>query len=545
MDRRWSSLVAALLLVAASAGCPDPGAGGGDAGKAADAGMALPPAPPFAAEVVVRRLSRAELDNTLRDLVGDDSRPAARLLAEEPHTPYDNDYTLQAPSQALIESLEVLAEDVARRALLDPERRATLVPCVPTGAGDEACFRRFVSDFGRRALRRPLADDEVSAYVGLLAYATEENPHVDNDFFTAVELAVRALLLDPELLYRVETGAPTQTPGVYRLGGHEIASRMSYLLWGSLPDEALFDDAAEGRLDGGAGRRAAAERMLDDERARAQLHRFHAMWLGYRAIPHAPELAVAFRRETAALLDRVIFDEGASYLEVFRREETFVDDLLADHYGLPRPQGGEGWVPYGESGRAGILSHGSVLSAFNKFSDTSPTQRGIFVKTRLLCEEIAPPPPEVDVDQPPGDGSAVCKEDRYREHTQSASCAACHGLIDPIGFGLERYDMAGRYRTHDDGRPECAISGEGTLPGYGSFSGPGELAAALTSSGLLEACFLQHYASFALGRPLVEDDLPLYQSLVDAFGRNEGDVKALLTELVASEAFAYRKEAAP
>ena len=125
------------------------------------------------------------------------------------------------------------------------------------------------------------------------------------------------------------------------------------------------------------------------------------MWLGYRSIPHTPELVDAFNRETSALIDRVILDEPGSYLRMFTMDETFVDDSLADHYGLPRPADGEGWVSYEGTGRAGILGHGSLLAAFSKFEDTSPTQRGILVRTRFMCEDVPRPPPNVDADQPP------------------------------------------------------------------------------------------------------------------------------------------------
>src|SRR5205823_459887 len=154
----------------------------------------------------------------------------------------------------------------------------------------------------------------------------------------------------------------------------------------------------------------------------------------YRAIPQPPELTSAFNRETTALIDRVVFDKPQSYLNMFTFSETRLDDFLADHYGLPRPPGGDGWVAYGDSGRAGILSHGSVLAAFSKFSDTSPTQRGKFIRTRLLCQEIPKPPPTVKADQPPGDKDAVCKYDRYLQHRTSSSCASCHDQMDPIGF---------------------------------------------------------------------------------------------------------------
>jgi hypothetical protein len=505
-----------------------------------------PPAvdPVLAIESGVRRLSQAELDNTLRDLLGDDTAPAARLLNEDEFRPFDNDYTIQQASEALITSLEALAEQVAERAVGDAARRAALVPCTPSGAGDEQCFREFLDAFLPRALRRAVTTEEINAYIPLLAFASEDNAVVDNDFYTAIQLAVSATLQDPEFLYRVEQGTPGDTPGLLELDGYEIASRMSYLLWASMPDDALLAAAAAGTLESSEGRRAEALRMLADSKARTQLHRFHAMWLGYRSIPHTPELVDAFNRETSALIDRVILDEPGSYLRMFTMDETYIDDSLADHYGLPRPANGQGWVSYDGTGRAGILGHGSLLAAFSKFEDTSPTQRGILVRTRFMCEEVPRPPPNVDADQPPqGAMDAVCKYERYAEHRdQSSSCAGCHSLVDPIGFGLENYDVAGRYREHDDGLPECVIEGSGEIVGVGAFSGPGELSRLLVDNDYVDACAVEQFLTFALGRPTSSYEAQLLQEMVESFRAGDHDFKTFMVDFIASDRFARRAE---
>jgi hypothetical protein len=505
-----------------------------------------PPAvdPILAIESGVRRLSQAELDNTLRDLVGDDTAPASRLLNEDEFRPFDNDYTIQQASEALIASLEALAEGVAERAVGDAASRAALVPCTPASDGDEQCFREFLDAFLSRAFRRAVTAEDIDSYVPLLAFASEDNAVVDNDFYTAIQLAVSAALQDPEFLYRVEEGTPGNTPGLLELDSYEIATRMSYLLWASMPDDELFSAAAAGTLDSPQGRQAEALRMLDDPKARNQLHRFHAMWLGYRSIPHTPELVAAFNRETSALIDRVILDEPGSYLRLFTMNETFVDDSLADHYGLPRPADGEGWVSYEGTGRAGILGHGSLLAAFSKFEDTSPTQRGILVRTRFMCEDVPRPPPNVDADQPPqGAMDAVCKYERYAEHRdQSSSCANCHSLVDPIGFGLENYDVAGRYREHDDGLPECIIEGSGEIVGVGQFSGPGELSQLLVDNGYVDACAAQQFLTFALGRPTSSYEAELLQEMVESFRTGQHDFKAFIVDFIASDRFSRRAQ---
>jgi hypothetical protein len=183
-----------------------------------------------------------------------------------------------------------------------------------------------------------------------------------------------------------------------------------------------------------------------------------------------------------------------------------------------------------------------VLAAFSKFSDTSPTQRGIFVQTRLLCNKVAPPPANVNVDQPPTDGDKVCKLDRYDAHRTLASCAACHSQLDPIGYGLENYDIAGRYRTHDDAHPECTLPDKGSLPGLGDFSGPGQLARLLVDSGKLEACFVQQLMTYEVGRELRPEEDSAKQELLGQFQQGGRDLQQLLTQLAGGERFARRQE---
>jgi hypothetical protein len=529
----------ALALSACSGGLI-----GGSPGPSASPSPTASPTPYVASTSSLRRLSRAELDATIRDVFGDDSAPSARFLGEDEITPFDNDATAKEPSRALIDGLDALGAAVAERVLADPQARTRLLPCTPASPGDATCFRELTGQLARRALRRPLAADEVDRYAPLLAFATEASPHWTPSFDIAVALLIRSLVLDPEFVHRVERRTPTTTAGVGALDGPSVASRLSYLLWGTAPDDALLDAAEQGTLATPAGRKAAAERLLRDPRARTQLRRFHAMWLGYRTLPHPATLTRAFQTETSALVDRVVFEDARDYLDLFRLDETWLDATLATHYGLPAPATASGaWVHYpADSQRAGILGHGSVLAAFSKFTDTSPTQRGILVRSRLLCQPITPPPPTVMADAPPGDGTAACKKDRYLAHVGSGSCAGCHSQMDPIGFGLEGFDIAGRARAHDDGKPQCLIDGTGALPGAGAFRGPRELSERLIASGQLEPCVVKQVLGFALGRPVGADEQGLVDTLLTRW-RGEGrSLQALLVEYIGSEAFALRKE---
>jgi len=479
----------------------------------------------------------------VRDVLADESSAPAKFLSEDQYRPFDNDYTVQSASSALIESLEATANDIAARAVL-PANRGRIVPCTPTGPGDAACLRSTIESIGRRLYRRPLSEEQVQAYLTLQSYATESDPSVPHDFYTAVNLVLRSMLQDPEVLYRIEVGTPTSEPGIFALDDYEVASRLSFLLWGSGPDDALLDQAGAGKLTEAGSRAQAAARLLSDTRARVQLERFHAMWLGYRAIPASAELAAAFSLETNKLIEKVVFDQPSSYLDLFTSPQTYVSGPLPAQYGVAAPAGGQGWVSYADDKRAGILSHGSVLAAFSKFSDTSPTQRGIFVQTRLLCNKIGAPPANVNVDQPPGDGDKVCKIDRYDEHRKLASCKGCHEQLDPIGYGLENYDIGGRYRSHDDAHEDCILPDKGELPGVGEFSGPGQLAQLLVSNGELESCFVQHFMSYAVGRELRPEESAAKDSLLASFKAGGYDLQQMLSRYVSDERFALRQEEA-
>lgn len=518
----------------------DASMGEGPSGESGDTGDPSAPVDPEVLDRVapsgVRRMTAVEYAATVRDLVDVDV-DAALLLPEDPRQPFDNDYRIQVASQALIEGAELLAADIAGLALV-PEKRDALVGCVPSGVDDEACFRSFVTAFGRRALRRPLSTDEVDRYTGLIAEAQEAG-----DFYAAVEVALRAFLQHPEFLYRIEVGTPVDgSPGVFRLGDHELASRLSYFLWGTTPSVAMLDRADAGELHTQSQLTEIAEGMLTDDRARARVGRFHALWLGYEQLSHSPELTAAMRAETQALIDRVVFDDGMPWQELLRAEQTFVDATLAEHYGLPAPANGAGWVDYGDSGRRGLLSQGSFLSAATAVDDTSPIQRGLLIRTRMMCMDILPPPPGVDVDNTePEEGQ--CKDDFYRVTLGQSACAGCHDFMNPIGLGLEQYDNAGAFRTHEKDIPTCEVPGDGAVDGQ-PFSGPAELSSLLLDSGTLNACVTRQLYRFATGRTELEPiDEAFIATIAEEIGTaDDFDFAGLMVRFVTDEAFSLRRD---
>ncbi|MBN1207380.1 MAG: DUF1592 domain-containing protein [Myxococcaceae bacterium] len=557
-----------LMALCVAAGCsgsaqPDPdGAGSGpgpsDGQSPSTGGPGTSPDGPGPSQELgagrsgPRRLTQREYANTIRALLGDVLTEAdVQELPADATTPFDNDFSTQEQWQQVVLAAERLAERASERALADPQRRSQLVGCTPQGAADAECLRAFIQRFGRQALRRPLSASELDTLDDALQAASEAN-----DFHAAVDVVIRALLQDTEFLYRVERGTPDpEHPGVLRLTDFEVASRLAYFLWQAPPDEALLDQAAAGKLRTPEQVRAAAQRMLSDPRAAEAIQRFHALWLSYEVLPQSAELASRLRTETRALVQRVLLDEQRPWLDLFRSNETYVDALLAEHYGLASPPAGTSkWVPYGTSGRRGILSHGAVLSNGAHYGDTSPTLRGKFVQSRLFCTDIPKPdpatlPPGVVLDKPPTSSTTNCKVERYAAHSEVGLCAGCHQLMDPIGFGLENYDGSGRFRTMEpksagsnSDLPACQtpIAGNGEIPGVGTFHGPSELTELLLGGERLDACAATQLYRFAMGRREAGQDRPYLDRVIAAFRGSGHRFDELILALVSDPAFSRR-----
>lgn len=267
------------------------------------------------------------------------------------------------------------------------------------------------------------------------------------------------------------------------------------------------------------------------------------MWLGFLSLPHSADLNARMVTESVALVRRVVFEQPGDYRRLFLSTDTYVDAQLATHYGLSAPMGtGFAWVPYGASGRKGILSHGSLLSNGVKQLDTSPTLRGKWIRNRLFCQEIPAPPPNVVADvPPPAQGGAVCKKERYAVHDSVASCAACHNAMDPLGFGLEQYDRAGAFRSREADHPECVIEGKGELDDLGTFTGPSQLADLMVRTGALETCAVKQLFRFANGRREREEDDGLIGALAEHFDTSGRRFDTLLVDYVSHDTFRRRR----
>ena len=529
---------------AGSTGAGSTGAGGTGGARGAPVRPGAPALGPDRAAALpggLRRLTQQEYASSVVALLGEAGRPGGRLAFDEGE-PFGNAYADQVASAQLIENAESLAQASVEAALADEAGRDALIGCRPTHPADEVCLARFVDRVGPRALRRPLEDDERAGLLALGRHGAEAQ-----DFSVGVALILQALLQHAEFLYRPEVGSPTGEPseGLYALSGYEIAGRMSYLLWGGPPDEALREAAASGALLGSAGRRQQAERMVKDPSFLAWMQEFHALWLGYARAQLPGGLAEAMREETDRLVAEAV--GGGDWRELLRAERSWLTPALAEHYGLPVPQGEGGWVDYSQgSGRGGVLSHASFLAVGAKVGVTSPTDRGKFLRERLLCQTIQPPPPTVNVDElPEGVEEGSCKS---RKHVflarESGGCSGCHVQMDLIGLGLEAFDAAGRWRAHEPDRADCPIDGQGELFGVGSFQGPGQLGQLLANDKLVHRCAVRRVVQFGLGLAAPPPaNHPYVAHLAARFQESHYSFATLLIEMVAAEPFAFRREA--
>lgn len=429
---------------------------------------------------------------------------------------------------------------LARRRLFSPR----------PGAGLDAAeaARRIIAGFARRAWRRPVDDGEVDALLAIRDRAAERGA----DFDAAVRPALQAVLVSPHFLFRVERDPPARGGATFRrVEGHELAVRLSYFLWSSMPDDELFGAAERGELSDPAAFERQARRMLAHPRARALTENFAGPWLQLGRLAtsrpteeffpgYTPAIRAAMAEETTLFFEH-IRQEDRSLLDVIDCDYTFVNEDLARHYGLTGVRGGEmrrvSLRP--EDRRGGILGMGSMLTATSHTYRTSPTLRGKYVLEVLLGTPPPPPPANVGVlqDEARGRPPRTFRESLSR-HASVAACAACHARIDPLGFGLEQYDGVGRWRGADVAPPDAA----GTLPDGTAFSGPIELKRLLLQRrGRFLRNLGEQMLGYALGRPLADCDDEALAAIESALRADEPRLSTLVVAVATSFPFQHRR----
>jgi hypothetical protein len=423
--------------------------------------------------------------------------------------------------------------------------RAEIMTCDPADNA-QACAAEIIAGMGLRAWRRPLTEEEVTRLTGFLDVAAAEG----DDFEVGIKLALRAMLMSPNFLFRPELDPDHENAEPRRLTDWEMASRLSYFIWSSTPDKTLLDLAAAGQLQDEEVLKAQVERMVADPKSEALINTFATQWLYMDAVLDAspnyetfpdfdPELRAAMREETRHFVKDLI-DSNAPITTLLTADFTYVNERLARHYGIPGVTG-EAFVKteYGDESRRGIIGHAGLLTARSHPTMTSPVRRGEWILANLWCDEPPPPPPNVEnIAQSPEDREGKTIRELFEQHSTDPICASCHRVMDPIGFGLEHYDGIGAWRETDSGK---AIDASGVLPGDLAFNGPLELSQILASSPKLLECSSEKMLTFALGRGMKRTDKPQIDALAEAASSDDFGFQDLITHIVLSDAFRMRR----
>jgi hypothetical protein len=490
----------------------------------------------------LRPLTRFQYDNAMRDLLGDTSAPAQAFPPENEVDGYRTYASANLANPLLVESYLTAAESVAARAVT--ERLETVAPC--DGADEAACGHDFVGSLVERAFRRPLTESELAPLISLFdaGHATS--------YAKGVELVLQAVLQSPQFLYRVDglRGVTFET-GAIALGGYELASRLAFSLWGSVPDAELMTAAREGRLVTAADVEREARRLLEDERSADIVRDFSEQWLGLSRLPGAVRegaddvepavLSAAWRQSLDRYIHDSYFGENGSFQQLFASPSVWMNGTLSPLYGGTAT--GSAFEPQTmPDPRAGLLTQPALMALLSHSDQTAPVLRGAFVRERFLCQPVPPPPPEVNAVPPDPDPSATTRE-RFRQHTEQDACSGCHKLIDGVGFGFERYDQLGRYRAEENGLP---VDESGEVVGIveesmnGPFAGAVELSERIAQSTQARSCLAANWYRYTFGRQELPEDVCSVAQVQERFEKAEGNLKELLVALTQTDAFLYR-----
>ncbi len=518
---------------------PAAGSGaGGASGTGTGAGGSGPSGSPSAiGRVVLRRMTRAEYDNTARDLLGVDIRPADAFPPDVGAYGFDNAAGSQSLSASHLEAFEQASEKLVTAWAATPALRSRVLTC---DIAQATCMRTALEGFTPKAWRRPVQPTEIDRLI-TLAQTEKGTPDAK------LQLALRGVLTSPNFIFLTEKDPDPTSLAIHRLAGHELANRMSYFLWSSMPDDKLF--AAAPTLQDDATLVSEFARMLADPKARALLDEFAAQWFDLPGLDDHEVEAKLFPTVTPALLanmqdeTKLFFQDvlagGGAIRSLLVSDHTFVNPALAAHYKLPAPAGtGFSKISVANTNRlGGILGHASVLTDTSAADATRPVKRGEWVLTNVLCTPPPPPPPGVNTTLPPpnADAGLATTRDRLAAHRSDPICAGCHNSLDPVGLGLENYDAVGAYRTMDNGK---AVDPSGKLPNGLVFKNGQELAQSLADDPQMAACVLEKLFTYALGRPPTTEDA-WHVGKIGA--KNPDAVRDVLQKLVTSETFRSRR----
>lgn len=498
--------------------------------------------------VTIRRLNRVEYQNTLHDLFGIPVEAATDLPSDPAGNGFDNQGDTLFIPPVLMEKYLDTTKRMLDECWTNSVFRERIVPAAPSegkSVGDAA--RENLATFLPRAFRRPVEESEIAARQALVESALARGETFD----AGMRLAVESVLLSPFFLFRIEQNQGAEgSDEPYPITDHELATRLSYFLWSTMPDQELIDFADRGKLREPEVLRVQVERMLADPKSIALAHDFFAQWFDFRGMRlHEMDIRRygAFNglredmyAESVAFFDGMV-RQNESVLDILDAPYAYLNEKLANHYGVPDVKGGEiRRVSLPDRRRGGVLGMGSTLVITSYPTRTSPVLRGKWVLEQILGTPPPPPPPNVEPvsrDDTIGDGMTL--RQRLEKHRQIESCASCHAKMDPIGFGLENFDGIGGWRDKDNDLP---IDNAATLPDGTNVSGPEGLKDALLARREL---FLRHMVEkmmvYALGRGLEYHDECAVRSALDRLAENEYRFHSLVHAVVESYPFQHRR----
>jgi hypothetical protein len=524
---------------------------GGEAGASGAAGAAEPPLPcsaGIAPTSQVRRLTNEQYDRTVRDLVGvtalaefGNAAPSSLLAPDHSGNLTDADW----------EGYMLAGEAIAAQVMADAGLRSRFIGCTPTGDGS-ACLRDTVVAFGRRAFRRPLSDADIARFDAIIAAGAEitETGAAEE----VAEVLLNTFLVSPSFIQRSELSTEADADGNFPLSAHELAARLSYTLWGSMPDVILNRAADAGEITSLEQIRAQAERMLTEPRAREQVDAFHQDYLMMRGGAYWDDVqkdtslyplftagvASVLKQETLRFFDAVVFDEGGSFQDLFSSEIGFVNADTALLYGLDPAQFGAELEPVtlDPDQRPGFLTRVGFLSAFSHYESTAPILRGVFVTSRVLGIDLGADP---SAGLPPPADDFLTNRQQTEAVTSPPACAGCHTYINPPGFVLEAYDTTGRWQTLDPMGGPIDTTADVHIDGASvTVESPADLMSRLAASEDAQLAYVRRWIGHAYERPVHALDSCIEQELALELRDPEYSILSLLSDLTQSDSFRVR-----
>ncbi len=528
----------------------------------------LPPPPFEPAPAQLNLLTPQQYRNVIRDVFGGEvtvSQPAPVDQREAGFFMVRTSTIVLSPDGA--HRYQEESSSIASQLMAPGPLRDRVMPCTPSAVVDDACASEFLSRFGRRLYRRTLTDAELERHVRL----AREGAQLEGieDFYGGLEAAIMAQLQSPHFIYRHELGDPVDgTPGTLVLEGTQLASRLSFFLWNTTPDDALLDAAESGALDTFEGLEREVRRMVEDDRTRAGVANFFSEMLQLDKEGEVKDSVVFLhanaalsgdaRRETLLTIEDHVFDQDADFRDLFTTRRTFVNRRLAALYGLQAPATGDEFAPVTfpeDSPRRGILGHASFLAPHASPTDASPTRRGEFVRAVVLCQEVPPPPANVETDLG-GRSAELPLREQLEEHRVNPVCSGCHALMDPIGFGFQHFDGIGQYRRYErqfafDAQGNVArdpetgdrlvarehpIDASGDLDGV-AFESASGLVEAIRNHPRLVPCLVRSMYRYATSHEDVPSEEAQLRQLERAFAEGGYRIKELLVSMTLSEGF--------